>query len=147
MKILITGASGLVGGNCKKQFLTDRWTVLGTHMSFATKDTVYFNTIDLSDPRNSEVFQFNAEVIVHCGALVDAEYCELHEDESYQHSVKATENLVQLAKQTGAYFVFISSDYVFDGYGGPYAEDATPNPLNVYGHHKLKAEQLVQAEK
>ena len=55
-------------------------------------------------------------------------------------------NLARAAAETGARFVYFSTDYVFDGRDGPYDEDAPPNPLSVYGQAKLEAE-LALAER
>ena len=48
-------------------------------------------------------------------------------------------------KKYNSKLVFISTDYIFDGHNGPYDEDAPSSPLNVYGKHKLAAENLVKA--
>ena len=143
MKIFISGASGLVGGNCLQHFREQGAEVLGSYFSFPTADTVYFNTLDINDPKNADIKGFAPDVIVHCGALTHVDYCEDHEEESYQKTVISTQNMIQLAKACGARLVYISTDYVFDGNHGPYLEEAAVNPLSVYAKHKLEAEQMV----
>ncbi len=146
MKIFISGASGLVGSNCLQHFTQQGCEVIGTYFSYPTKDTVYFNTLNLLDDKNADVAAFHPDVIVHCGALTHVDYCEANIEESYQKTVVSTKNLLALAKQLEAKLVFISTDYVFDGLTGPYAEDAKANPLSIYAKHKLEAEQMVLAD-
>ncbi len=145
MKIFISGASGLVGGNCHKYFLEQGAEVLGTYFSFPAENTQYFNSLDLADEKNADVKSFNPDVIVHCGALTHVDYCEDHEEESYQKTVQSTINLLQLAKECDARFVYISTDYVFDGIDGPYKEEDFFNPLGIYAEHKLLGEDTVRA--
>ncbi len=145
MKIFISGASGLVGSNCQKYFLEQGAKVLGTYFSFPTGDTVFFNSLNLEDKNNADVKAFNPDVIVHCGALTHVDYCEDHEEESYQKTVQSTINLLRLAKECDARFVYISTDYVFDGVDGPYKEEDAFNPLGVYAEHKLVGEDAVRA--
>lgn len=140
MKVFISGASGLVGGNCLQHFKEMGWNAIGSHLSFATEDTVFFNTLEPQHPENFDVITFRPDVIVHCGALTHVDYCEANPEESYEKTVQSTKNLIQMAQQCQAKFVFISTDYVFDGKNGPYREDATVNPLSVYAQHKLEAE-------
>jgi dTDP-4-dehydrorhamnose reductase len=145
-KILVVGASGLVGGNFQSylsQF--DAYSVLGTHLSFATADTVYFNPCDVADPGNAALGDFQPDVIVHCAALTFVDYCESHEEESYLKTVTSTQNLLALAQRYQSKFVYISTDYVFDGKRGPYTEAEPVAPVCVYGAHKLAAEELVVA--
>jgi len=142
MKVFISGASGLLGGNCLKYFKEQGWDVVGTHLSYATEATMFFNTLEPEHPDNFDVQNFGPDVIVHCGALTHVDYCEAHETESYEKTVQSTANLVKLAKTCAARFVFISTDYVFDGHNGPYREIAEVNPLSVYGRHKLEAEEM-----
>lgn len=146
MKVLIVGASGLVGSNCQKHFTEQGWEVKGTYLSYQTEDTVFYNTLEPNNPENFDVLNYNPDVIVHCGALTHVDYCESNVDESYNKTVQSTINLLELTKKCVAKFVFISTDYVFDGTDGPYTEEAKVNPLSVYGKHKLEAEQLVQKE-
>jgi len=142
MRIFISGASGLLGGNCLKYFKMKNLEVVGTHLSFPTSETVYFNTLQ-EDAANFDVLAFRPDVIVHCGALTHVDYCESHEEESFEKTVKSTQNLVELAQRCHARFVFISTDYVFDGRDGPYREEDKMNAINVYGKHKLIAETFV----
>jgi len=142
MKVFISGGSGLLGGNCLKHFGEQGWEVVGTHLSYATDATVFFNTLEPDHPQNFDVKAFGPDVIVHCGALTHVDYCESHPEESYEKTVQSTANLIGLAKECNARFVFISTDYVFDGHNGPYRETAAVNPLSVYGRHKLEAEEM-----
>lgn len=145
MRTLILGASGLIGGNLLKHLRDEEaWHVIGTHFSFETQDTVFYNTLNPQDKENEEILAFNAEVVVHCGALTWVDYCEENEEESWQKTVLSTKNALELAKLSNARFVYLSTDYVFDGRYGPYTENANENPLSVYGKHKLEAEGLVK---
>jgi len=142
MKVFISGASGLLGSNCLKHFGEMGWEVAGSHLSYATDKTVFYNTLEPEHPENFDVPGFQPDVIVHCGALTHVDYCETNPEESYEKTVTSTKNLIALSQKCKAKFVFISTDYVFDGKNGPYREDAPVNPLSVYGKHKLEAETL-----
>ncbi|KAA5536484.1 SDR family oxidoreductase [Taibaiella lutea] len=146
MKVFISGASGLLGSNCLKYFKDMKWDVAGSHLSYATDKTVFYNTLEPQHPENFDVVAFQPDVIVHCGALTHVDYCETHPEESYEKTVTSTRNLIALSKKCNAKFVFISTDYVFDGKSGPYREDAPVNPLSIYGKHKLEAETLALNE-
>lgn len=143
MKVFISGASGLVGSNCLKHFTEEGHEVVGTYFSYPTKNTVYFNTLDLNDEKNFHIENFKPDIIVHCGALTHVDYCEDHVEESYEKTVMSTQNLILMANQLNARLVYISTDYVFDGAEGPYMEYAEVNPLSVYAKHKLEGELLV----
>lgn len=146
MKVFIAGASGLVGGNCLKYFKEKNWDVTGSYFSFPTEETVFYDTLRPGHPENFDIENFRPDVIVHCGAMTHVDYCETHEQESYQQTVQSTRNLLETAKSCAARFVYLSTDYVFDGKDGPYTEDDPVNPLSVYARHKLEAEQLVLRE-
>jgi dTDP-4-dehydrorhamnose reductase len=146
MKIFISGASGLIGGNCLSYFKEKNETVIGSYFSYKTDDTVFFDTLNLDDKNNFDISTFSPDVIVHCGALTHVDYCETNEEESYQKSVQSTINLLAIAKKLNAKLVYISTDYVFDGKQGPYNENASTNPLSIYAKHKLEAEELVKKD-
>ncbi len=145
MNVLIIGASGLVGSNCLNHFKeVSNWNVVGTYYSYQAKDTVFFDTLNLDNPENFDVDAFKPDVIVHCGALTHVDYCEDHEEESYNKTVQSTQNIISLCNRHQSKMVFISTDYIFDGKEGPYDEGAVANPLGVYGQHKWDAEKLVR---
>ncbi len=146
MKVFIAGASGLVGGNCLKHFTEQGWEVVGSYFSYELPGTVYYNTLEPGDAGNFDIKAFNPDVIVHCGAMTHVDNCELQPGESYRQTVQSTINLVQVAKDCNARFVYMSTDYVFDGKHGPYREEDEVNPLSVYGRHKLEAEQYTLKE-
>jgi dTDP-4-dehydrorhamnose reductase len=144
MRVLVIGASGLVGGNCQRylqQFAG--YQVLGTHVAFPTPTSLYYNPGEPGIGSDPQLIDFQSQVVVHCGALTFVDYCEQHEEESYQKTVASTAAALQLAARQQAKFVYVSTDYVFDGEHGPYTEDDLVNPICVYGRHKLEAEQLV----
>ncbi len=142
MKVFISGASGLLGGNCLRHFKAMGWDVIGSHLSYPTSGTVFYNTLEPEHPDNFDVTCFAPDILVHCGALTHVDYCETHVEESYEKTVQSTINLSALAKACNARMVYISTDYVFDGKNGPYREDAPLNPLSIYGRHKLEAETI-----
>ena len=145
-RVFITGGSGLVGGRAAAAFRAAGSEVVATHYSFETEDTVYFNASDLGDTGNFDIKAFGPQVVIHCAALTNVDECERSPDKSRLHNVVATQNVIALCKEVGTRLVFISTDYIFTGEAGPYAEDATPAPLSVYGKHKLEAEKLALAE-
>ena len=146
MKVFISGASGLVGSNCLKHFLEQGFETIGSYYSFETDDTVFYDTLMPGHPMNFDIVAFAPDVIVHCGALTHVDYCETHEQESYEKTVQSTINLIAIAKECNARMVYLSTDYVFDGKDGPYIEHHPVNPLSVYARHKLEAEQLILKE-
>ncbi len=58
MKVFISGASGLLGGNCLQYFTEMGWKVVGSHLSFATPKTVFYNTLEPNNPENYDVEAF-----------------------------------------------------------------------------------------
>jgi dTDP-4-dehydrorhamnose reductase len=144
VKYFVIGASGLVGSNLLSYLRSIGVEARGSHLQFATEETVFFNPMELDHPSKFSIADFKPDVIVHCGALTNVDYCETHEEESFQKTVVSAQNIALLCQQLGCKLVYISTDYVFNGEDGPYTEAASPAPLNLYGQHKLQAEEVVQ---
>jgi dTDP-4-dehydrorhamnose reductase len=143
-RILIIGASGLVGSNCYKLFKEkEGFTVEGTYYLFNRPELHYYDTLNTAKAENFDIISYNPTHILHAGALTHVDYCEQHPEESYQQTVASTKNLLDIADQLGSKFIYISTDYVFDGKSGPYSEEDAVNPISMYGRHKLEAEELV----
>jgi dTDP-4-dehydrorhamnose reductase len=144
MKILVVGASGLVGGNIVNELKKNKVEYLGTHFSYPTDHTFFLNTQNLETLiHHPLILNFVPDVIIHCGALTYVDKCEQEPKLSKELTVDSTENLIHLAKIYKAKFVYFSTDYVFDGEKGLYSEDEPKNPINVYGEHKALAEEIV----
>lgn len=141
-KILITGASGLVGSNLY-DFLKMEYSVIGTHLNFPTNNTVYLDVNNHNGQSAHFINEFHPDIIIHCGALTNVEYCEINETESYLQNVVTTKKIIEIAKLNRSKIVYFSTDYVFDGVSGPYDELDSPNPINIYGKHKLICENLI----
>ena len=145
MRILILGASGLVGGNCLSYFNECKGTkAAGTYFSFPAPGTHYYDTLNPDKPENFDVAGFKPTHILHAGALTHVDYCEQNPEESYLKTVESTKNAVKLANHFGAEIIYISTDYVFDGNDGPYDEHGKINPLSVYAKHKWEAEEYIR---
>src|SRR5690606_16161246 len=129
MKILIVGASGLVGGNMFKVLSEAGHECIGTYFSYPAKDTVFFDTLNPDNPDNFTVKKFSPNIIIHCRALTHVDYCETHEEESHLKTVTSTQNIIHLAQVFSSQIIFISTDYIFDGNDGPYDENAVANPI------------------
>jgi dTDP-4-dehydrorhamnose reductase len=95
--------------------------------------------------RVEEVFKkVNPEVVVHAAALTDVDKCEINKELAWRINVEGTRNIVEAAKGSRAFLIYLSTDYVFNGETGRYKETDKPDPINFYGVTKLKAEELVK---
>lgn len=146
MNILIIGASGLVGGACFDYFSKSKQHIVtGTFRSF--KSDHRFLVFDpLGNPSSLAFLDQKWDAIIFTAALTDVNLCEKEVDFSFKNTVSLTQLIVDKIKNTSAKLIYISTDYVFDGLKGPYYETDNVNPINVYGRHKLKAEEIIQRE-
>lgn len=142
MRILITGASGLLGINLAIE-ASKSHTVFGTVNSRALKtDAFTVLQTDLSAPgaveRALEAAQ--PEWVIHCAALADIDACETDPVRARKMNSELPEKLAQHVARGGARLIHISTDSVFDGLRGNYDEEDQPNPINNYAHTKLASE-------
>ena len=75
----------------------------------------------------------------------NVEWCEAHPAEAESANLDPLRAALAVARERGALLVAYSSDYVFDGKAGPYAEGDARHPISVYGRIKVQAETLVLA--
>jgi dTDP-4-dehydrorhamnose reductase len=93
-----------------------------------------------------EVARVRPDVLVNCAAFHDVDRCETEPLPAFLTNAIAVAAAARAARDAGAVFVTLSTDYVFDGAAGsPYTEDDGPHPLSVYGTSKLAGEYLVEA--
>lgn len=135
-KILVTGAGGFVGARAMQQ-LADRYEMAALPRGMAS-------TADRKEI--TEFVQGAApDMILHTAAVSDTGYSEAHPEESRRANVDLTLWMAEAAREAGAKLVCFSSDQVYLGLPGegPFAEEDVRTPANVYGRHKLEAEQRV----
>ena len=134
-RIIVTGAAGLIGQYLIKNAgrWAPGWEVYGPGRA----------ELDLTDHAAVERTwrRFKPWAVIHCAALSRTNDCEQDPQRARRINVDATAHLAALSQDIP--FLFLSSGEVFDGRRGWYREGDEPNPLNVYGHTKLEAEQRV----
>lgn len=142
MKILIIGGSGLVGQYLLREF-RELGEVKGT---FYNQKQDGLTELDLAQAKKIEelIHGWQPQTILLAAALTNVDSCEEDETRSYQINVEAPREVARIVEEINAQLVYFSTDYVFDGTAGPYREEATPNPINVYGRHKLAAENFIR---
>lgn len=145
MKILITGIAGLLGCNLG-YILNTNHQIIGIDRNPVLSKHIEIHQIDLRDiaKTDSLIIDQRPEVVIHCAAATNVDWCEENEEEAYILNTAVTKNLVEICNSYGGKLVFISTDAVFDGNKNDLCnEDDLPNPLNIYGITKMKAEEVV----
>lgn len=98
--------------------------------------------LDLTDSSSlaEAVKTSRPEAIIHTAALTDVDLCETNKELAHRMNVLGTKTLAEAAREVGAFTVYTSTDYVFDGSRGMYKEEDAPDPVNYYGVSKLLGE-------
>jgi len=145
MRILITGASGLLGLNLALE-TTRRHTVFGAVNHHALK-TDAFKVIqtDLLVPGAVEhlLERTRPDWVIHCAALANLDACETDPLLAQQLNTELPRTLASYVARSGARLVHVSTDSVFDGLRGDYSEDDIPTPVGEYSRTKLVGELAV----
>jgi dTDP-4-dehydrorhamnose reductase len=148
MRIAITGASGLLGRALITAASPHHRIIAATHTAPVISDpSIETVPLDLSDPDSISRFveAASANVIIHTAAIADVDCCEREPELARSLNAAATRLIVDNLRGSSSRLVYISTDYVFDGTGGPYNESDRPHPINVYGQTKLDGETAVLA--
>jgi dTDP-4-dehydrorhamnose reductase len=142
MRILITGAGGLLGGRLAT-LLTETHETTGLIRAQPAPEGIPAIALDLADQTavNKAMTDLRPDAVVHSAALADAEICERDPDRAHRDNVEATRAVATACRQTGARLITISTDLVFAGDGVGWAEDSLAVPRSVYGRAKLLAEE------
>ncbi len=145
--LLVTGASGYIGERLARRLAAAGATVAGTYLSNPIAiDGVDTVPVDLTDARAAGrlLRDMRPRAIVHAAAMTSVGQCEQHPEEARAAILGSTENL-RAAIETHAPetpLLLFSTDQVFDGESPPFAEDAPPKPVHLYGSLKCAAEQV-----
>lgn len=149
MKILLTGASGLVGGAVAQAAAGRGHEVIGIVGRFEgpLSGVTRKQAIDLTNEADTTraVLDLGPEAIVNCAAIADPGSCDADPERSTAMNVALPALLARLAQQVGARLLHISSEQVFDGTRTTaYAVNDATSPINLYGRQKLAGERAVQ---
>jgi dTDP-4-dehydrorhamnose reductase len=144
--LLVTGASGLLGATVLRSAADLGWEVVGLcHRHVISDPKIRVVKVDLTDESFTSkiLFDLRPTAIVHCAAATNVDWCEENPGQTEAINVHASAVLAKIAAELNAHLVYISTDAVFDGKKGDYAETDEPAPLNIYAKSKLAGEQEV----
>ena len=143
MKVLVTGVAGQLGHDVMQELAKREIPAVGTDL----KEGI---PLDITDEKavHQVLQKEKPTVIIHCAAWTAVDLAEEEQNKKtvYAVNVTGTENLAKEAAALGARFVYISTEYVFNGEGTtPWKPDCTEYaPLNYYGQTKWQGEQMVK---
>ncbi len=149
-RVLVTGANGLLGQKLIKILAADA----SLHTIATARQPLYkvvndtdYAELDITDPKQADevIRRFKPDVVINTAAATQVDWCELNPDACFRINTEAVSYLLGACQKAGSAFIQLSTDFIFDGTHGPLDETAEPNPVNVYGVSKLKAEQLVMS--
>ncbi len=148
MKILVTGANGLLGQKLTllldSQSEVDLIATARSPLTFPLKRG-NFRLMDITNQEmvDKVVSDVRPDVIINTAAMTQVDQCEIEREKCWLSNVTAVEYLVNACKKSQSRFIHISTDFIFDGAHGPLKEDAKPAPVNFYGESKLAGEQVI----
>lgn len=150
MNVLITGANGFLGHYLVKKLLQENYSVIATgkgesRLPFEDNGQFVYAPLDFTDPYAvHDVFdRYKPAVVIHAGAMGKPDECEAQQWQAYLVNVEGTVTLLMNAADQRSFFVYVSTDFVFDGSKGSYREEDKTGPVNYYGKTKQEAEEAV----
>jgi dTDP-4-dehydrorhamnose reductase len=145
-RLLVTGASGMLGANLALLAQDLGYEVLGwTNSRPLVRAPFATRTVDFRDPQAlAQAFKATQpDALINCAAQANVDAAEKHPEHAFRVNAEAAGELAKLARAASVSMIQISTDAVFDGTQGNYRETDTPNPLNTYAKSKLAGEQAV----
>ncbi|RYG51586.1 MAG: SDR family oxidoreductase [Chitinophagaceae bacterium] len=150
MNVLITGANGFLGNYLVGKMLQENCRVIATgkgenRLPFEDSDRFKYVELDFTDPYAvHDVFEEHKPgVVIHAGAMGKPDECEEQQWQAYLVKVEGTVTMLMNAAEQKSFFVYVSTDFIFDGVKGEYSEEDATNPVNYYGKTKQEAEEAV----
>ncbi len=144
-RILVTGASGLLGVNIAYEASGQNRVIGITNRLAYHSDSFDLITQDLLTPGAVEelIERVEPDWVIHCAALANLEACEANPEQARKLNSELPGKLASIVARGGARLLHVSTDAVFDGVRGNYDETDPPNPLSVYAQTKLEGEYAV----
>ena len=142
MKVLVCGASGLLGRDLCKLLRDENIEYIGTYYDRRIDNGIQVNFMDTNDIEHAFI-EHNITVCVNCIVERQVDTCENDWLVIKKINIDIAANIAKACNKNNTYMVHISTDYVFDGKNAPYYPDSPTNPLQNYGISKLISENRV----
>ncbi|WP_316507062.1 dTDP-4-dehydrorhamnose reductase [Nitrosopumilus sp.] len=141
MRFLVTGSAGLVGSQVVNDLTEQNHQVYSCYHNETPTHGIPIQ-LDLTDQEKIKqtLQEIKPDRVIHLAAMTNVDLCESKKELSFLLNVKATEIIAKQAAKQRTFFVYVSTDYVFDGIQGMKKEHDTTNPLGFYGRSKLEGE-------
>ncbi len=149
-RILVTGSNGLLGQTLTELINSSERAELIATSKGANRFPVDvgYTYLDLDITNRNQlkkaITNINPDGIINTAAITNVDICHTNHSLCQSVNVEAVRYLVEISEKHHIHLIHLSTDFVFDGIDGPYAEDAKPNPISFYGESKYKAEQIIQ---
>jgi dTDP-4-dehydrorhamnose reductase len=147
-RILVIGSNGMLGQRTISFFCKQtNFEILGCSIEDKpVTDNYDYYCCDLTKRESVKkiIFDFYPDFIINAAAFTNVDLSEIEREIAWKVNVKGVEYLAEAARVLDSHLIHISSDYIFDGTNGPYAENAKPNPLGYYGRTKLASENALK---
>jgi dTDP-4-dehydrorhamnose reductase len=147
-KILITGANGLLGQKLIHLLSQKPIDFLATGRGanrLQSLANVPYAEMDITKPAQIKALMadYQPDIVIHTAAMTQVDDCETQREACWEMNVKAVAYLIEACQINHTFLLHLSTDFIFDGKAGPYAETAEAKPLSYYGESKLAAENLL----
>ena len=144
-KILVTGSAGLIGRQVVKDLVKNNFDV---YSGYNKTKPEFGMPIHLDLTKKAKIIsvleKIKPDIIIHLGAMTDVELCETQKKLAVIINTESTKNLSVESEKLNSFFVYVSTDYVFDGKNGLKKEDDLTSPLGNYGKSKLDGEEILR---
>lgn len=144
MKVFVTGASSSPGYKLVEVLKSKGFDIYAQYHTHKLMQTEDFKVLQLDLTNFNKTLEVlnetKPDMIIHTAALGDVDLCEIDRKRALLMNYEVTKFLAKYASKTKGFFIYLSTDYVFDGERGLYREDDEPNPINYYGLTKLLGE-------
>ncbi len=144
MKFLVTGSAGLIGRQvCKDLSKASEEVYSGYNELKPDYGIPIQMQLTNFEELKDALVKGEPDIILHLGAITNVDLCEKEKELAMKINAEATEVLAKQAAKQHAFFIYVSTDYVFDGEKGMKKESDPTNPVDFYGKSKLEGEKVV----